>query len=162
MSQIYLQSAAQRQAGSPGAMVTVLTRHLPGWLGCFCQRAIAGNMHVDAFVPHESLDPLDLPPDKGGLAYLGRVTLAPIDDGCANRTVIADHWLKWAFHFLVDADPSSPSYGLPVRLYGTLGVRQIFSHWSLDEPALRRPDVWTIPKGCHLFADECREFATPR
>jgi hypothetical protein len=51
--------------------------------------AIAGNMHVDSFVPHEALDPLDLPASLGGLAYLGRVSLHPIDDG-SNRTVLAE------------------------------------------------------------------------
>uniref|UniRef100_A0A7S3EW90 Uncharacterized protein n=1 Tax=Haptolina ericina TaxID=156174 RepID=A0A7S3EW90_9EUKA len=118
-------------------------------------------MHVESFVAHEKLDPLDLPPEEGGLAYLGRIRLSPIDDGHRNRTVVADHWMKWAFHFLVDAEPQSPSYGLPVRLYGALGVRQIFSNWNLSDPATARPDVWRIPLGCHFHAAaaECREFA---
>ena len=61
------------------------------------------------------------------LAYLGRINVA-LDDGRSPPTVaIADHWMKWAFHFLVDASPSSPTYGLPLRLYGTLGVRQVDS-----------------------------------
>ena len=159
MAQIYLQSPAQRRAGSPGAMVTLIPG-LPAWLGgCFCQTAIAGNMHVESFVAHEALDPLDLPPSEGGLAYLGRVRLDPIDDGHANRTVLADHWMKWAFHFLVDADPRSGTYGLPVRLFGALGVRQIFSAWDLSDPRDRRPDVWKIPAGCHYRAAECKEFA---
>jgi len=124
---------------------------------CFCEQGVAGNMHIDAFVPHEALDPLDLPPAEGGVAYLGRVRLSPIDDG-SNRTVLADHWMKWAFHFLVDADPASPSYMLPLRLYGHLGVRQIFHGWMLGDPAIDKPDVWTIPDGCQLLAKACHAF----
>jgi len=107
----------------------------------------------------QALDPLQLPPEEGGLAYLGRVRLSPIDDPSApNRTVLADHWLKWAFHFLVDADPASPSLGLPLRLYGHLGVRQIFSNWRVGDPTKEKPDVWRVPAGCKLLAEACKEF----
>ena len=73
-----------------------------------------------------------MPPEQGGLAYLGRVRLDPVADG-RNVTVVADHWMKWAFHFLVEADPQSPSFKLPLRLYGSLGVRQVFHGWSVGE-----------------------------
>ena len=98
-----------------------------------------------------------MPPEQGGLAYLGRVRLDPVDDG-RNVTVVADHWMKWAFHFLVDADPQSPSFKLPLRLYGSLGVRQVFHGWSVGDPSVAKPDVWTIPKGCALRAKACHEF----
>ena len=98
-----------------------------------------------------------VPPEQGGLAYLGRVRLDPVDDG-RNVTVVADHWMKWAFHFLVDADPQSPSFKLPLRLYGSLGVRQVFHGWSVGDPSVAKPDVWTIPKGCALLARACHEF----
>ena len=82
---------------------------------------------------------------------------AAVDDG-RNVTVVADHWMKWAFHFLVDADPQSPSFKLPLRLYGSLGVRQVFHGWSVGDPSVAKPDVWTIPKGCALLARACHEF----
>lgn len=94
MSQIYLQSDAQRAANAPGAMITLIPS-LPAWLGgCICMSAIAGNMHIDAFAD-DPLDPLRLPADQGGLAYLGRVRISPLDDGAGTRTVLADHWMKW-------------------------------------------------------------------
>mmetsp|Transcript_1977 Transcript_1977/g.6525 ORF Transcript_1977/g.6525 Transcript_1977/m.6525 type:complete len:490 (-) Transcript_1977:181-1650(-) len=153
-SQIYLQSGAQQRRNESGAMVTVV----PAKGECVCDSAIAGNMHIDSFAA-DALDPLQLPPEEGGLAYLGRVRLSPIDDPSApNRTVLADHWLKWAFHFLVDADPASPSLGLPLRLYGHLGVRQIFSNWRVGDPTKEKPDVWRVPAGCKLLAEACKEF----
>eukprot|EP00316_Scyphosphaera_apsteinii_P008544 CAMPEP_0119317810 /NCGR_PEP_ID=MMETSP1333-20130426/44434_1 /TAXON_ID=418940 /ORGANISM="Scyphosphaera apsteinii, Strain RCC1455" /LENGTH=450 /DNA_ID=CAMNT_0007323863 /DNA_START=76 /DNA_END=1428 /DNA_ORIENTATION=+ len=151
-AQLYLQSAAQRRAMKSGAMVTIVpTRAL-----CVCEAAIAGNMHVESFVEHEALDPLDLAASQGGLTYLGRVNVSL--DGADTRSAIADHWLKWAFHFLVDADLQSSTHGLPLRLYGPLGVRQVFSHWTTEDPTLTNPGLWTIPKGCLVKADECNEF----
>ena len=41
---------------------------------------------------------------------LGRIKLSPIDGGHRDM-VIADHYMKWAFHFLVDADTHSPNFG---------------------------------------------------
>ena len=52
----------------------------------------------------------------------------------------------------------SASYGLPLRLYGHLGVRQVFHGWRLGDPSVAKPDVWTIPKGCLLLAKACHEF----
>ena len=40
---------------------------------CVCTDAVAGVMHLDSFVPHTADDPVDLPADEGGLAYLGRI-----------------------------------------------------------------------------------------
>merc|ERR1712093_300400 len=66
-AQLYLQTEAQRHDNMTGAMVSVE----PG--ECVCEAGIAGNMHVDSFVEHEALDPLDLPANVGGLSYLGRI-----------------------------------------------------------------------------------------
>ena len=48
--------------------------------------------------------------------------LSPIDGG-NNDSVLADHYVKWAFHFLVGAENGTSTYGLPLRLYGATGVR---------------------------------------
>ena len=124
---------------------------------CICMDGIAGAMHVDSFVPNTPDDPVDLPAEEGGLAYLGRVKLAPIDGG-NNNTVIADHYLKWAFHFLVDADPASPSYGMPMRLYGATGVRFIYSNWTQEDPRTQNPKLFEIPKWCVPLSKTCREM----
>merc|ERR1711915_57535 len=87
---------------------------------CECGASIAGNMHIQAFESNDPFDFLKLNASDGGANYLGRVKVVLDGDSpLTNGTVaIADHYLKWAFHFLVDANSSSPSFGLPLRLYG--------------------------------------------
>eukprot|EP00747_Dinoflagellata_sp_TGD_P206468 gnl/TRDRNA2_/TRDRNA2_80178_c0_seq1.p1 gnl/TRDRNA2_/TRDRNA2_80178_c0~~gnl/TRDRNA2_/TRDRNA2_80178_c0_seq1.p1 ORF type:complete len:511 (+),score=82.36 gnl/TRDRNA2_/TRDRNA2_80178_c0_seq1:40-1572(+) len=157
-SQIYLQTRGElRSRNATGITVTIVPNGTTST--CVCEPSLAGNMHIDAFVAHERFDPLDLPASEGGVAYLGRVKLSPIDDANGtNRTVIADHYMKWAFHFLVDASATS-TRGKPLRLYGPYGVRQVFSDWNTTDPAIARPDVWDIPSDCELRSDECRDFA---
>jgi len=156
-SQIYLQTAAQMKSrNSSGVMVTIIGSQEKLSV-CICMDGIAGAMHVDSFVPNTPDDPVDLPAEEGGLAYLGRVKLAPIDGG-NNNTVIADHYLKWAFHFLVDADPASPSYGMPMRLYGATGVRFIYSNWTQEDPRTQNPKLFEIPKWCVPLSKTCREM----
>lgn len=161
-TQIYLQTMAQAKAGnSSGVMVTIIGKegHFPSV--CVCTAGIAGVMQVDAFVPHEALDPLDLPSEEGGATYLGRVRLAPIDGGPEDRrTVIADHYMKWAFHFLVDADTKSASYGLPLRLYGPYGTRMVYSNWSLGDPRIKTPSLFEIPKHCLKLSTSCKDFVS--
>ena len=149
-AQIYLQTAAMRDAGDAGAMVTVSERK------CVCIPAIAGVMHLDAFAPLDPYDARrDLPGDAGGLAYLGRVNVS-LDDGSGRRAV-ADHYMKWAFHFLVDADEKSPSYGLPLRLYGPYGVRQVFRDWAVSDDV--DYGLFEVPRHCLLDGPACRYFA---
>merc|ERR1712087_872548 len=93
---------------------------------------------------------------EGGAAYLGRVKVTLDGDVAASqRVAIADHFMKWAFHFLVDADDKSPTFGLPLRLYGAGGVRMVFDSWKVGDPAVQRPDVWTLPKGCKVTTPKC-------
>lgn len=127
---------------------------------CACTPSIAGVMHVHAFDPLDPLDPLKLPSKEGGVKFLGRVrVIMDGDSPSTNGTVaIADHYMKWAFHFLVDADPKSPSFGLPLRLYGATGVRQVFDNWKLGDPAADRPDLWKLPQGCKVMSPSCAIF----
>ena len=149
-AQIYLQTAAMRDAGDAGAMVTVSESK------CVCIPAIAGVMHLDSFAPLDPYDARrDLPGDAGGLAYLGRVNVS-LDDGSGRRAV-ADHYMKWAFHFLVDADERSPSYGLPLRLYGPYGVRQVFRDWAVSDDV--DYGLFEVPRHCLLDGPACRYFA---
>jgi len=157
MSQIYLQRADQiASRNNSGVMVTIIGNE-DKISACICMNAIAGNMHIDSFVPHAADDPVDLPASEGGLSYLGRIRLAPIDGG-NNNTVVADHYMKWAFHFLVDADPQSPTYGMPVRLYGATGVRMIYSNWTSADPRVATPNLFEIPKHCIPLSKTCQEY----
>jgi len=144
----YLQSAEQRNNDDAGAMVTILESGV-----CFCAPAIAGVVHVQAFTANDPYDAESLPADGGGLAYLGRVRVT-LDDGLG-RVAVADHYMKWAFHLLVDADEASPYFGKPLRLYGPYGVRQVLRDWSDDADSM----LFDIPARCILRGDACRAFA---
>lgn len=127
---------------------------------CTCAASIAGVMHIGAFDPDDRLDPLKLKPEQGGAKYLGTVRVVlDGDDPATNGTVaIADHYMEWAFHFLVDADPKSKSFGLPLRLYGMTGVRFVYDSWKIGDPSKDRPDIWSMPKGCNVTVPECSLF----
>jgi len=150
---IQAQTLEQAKQMDPGATMVEQTG------SCSCQASVAGNMHIRAFEADDPLDPLQLPPQEGGAAYLGRVKVQ-LDGhtGRRNRTAVADHFMKWAFHFLVDADASSPSFGLPLRLYGPFGCLQVFDGWVLGDPSTAHRDLWKMPASCNITAPACSVF----
>lgn len=156
-SQVSVQTLEQAKKMDVGATLGLSTKSKT----CVCEASIAGNMHIRSFEAADPLDPLQLPPEQGGATYLGRVRIH-LDGSTeeSNRTAIADHYLKWAFHFLVDADEASPSFGLPLRLYGPFGVRQVFDNWKLGDPSKARPDIWKMPADCKVKAPACSVFET--
>jgi len=126
---------------------------------CFCSKSIAGNFHAESFDADDPLDNIHLPASQGGAAYLGRIRVTLDGDVVeSQREAIADHYMKWAFHFLVDADENSPSFGLPLRLYGSGGVRMLYDSWHIADPAIAEPGIWTMPEGCKVTAPECSIF----
>jgi len=127
---------------------------------CACTASIAGVMHIHSFEASDPLDPLKLSPEEGGVRYMGKVRVLLDGDNpeSSNVTAIADHYMKWAFHFLVDADETSPSFGLPLRLYGATGVRQVFDSWQLGDPSKARPEIWKMPTDCKILAPACSVF----
>ncbi|CAK0876840.1 unnamed protein product [Prorocentrum cordatum] len=150
------QTLAQAKAGDPGASIHADASGLV----CACTPAMAGIMHIRSFEPDDPLDTLRLPPEQGGAAYLGKVRVHLDGDSPeTNGTVrIADHYMKWAFHLLVDADEHSPTFRLPLRLYGSLGVRQVFDTWQVGDPAVERPDLWLLSPRCNVTAPACANF----
>jgi len=152
-TQTYLQTFEQISSGSTGATISVSNSGT-----CTCDKSVAGVLHIRAFLPHDKLDIIDLPASQGGLEYLGRVRLNPLDDGIGKRVVVADHYLKYGFHILVDAEKGSPTYGLPLRTYIPWGVRQVFTGWDLKDPAASDSTIWDIPKGCTLNDASCDAF----
>lgn len=126
---------------------------------CSCSASIAGLFHRNCFDSGDPLDPLKLPANEGGAAYLGRIKIKLDGDSkLSSGEFTSDHYMKWAFHFLVDAAEHSPSFGLPLRLYGPTGVRQVFDSWSLEDPEKARPDIWRLPRGCNITAPACSIF----
>lgn len=154
-SQVSAQSFEQARNHDVGATIGISPQ------GCTCDASIAGNMHIHAFEASDPLDPLKLQPELGGAAYLGRILVTlDGDTSLSKRTAVADHYLKWAFHFLVDANASSPNFGLPLRLYASWGVRQVFEPWNLSDPVEAKTDVWKLPPNCTVKASACSIFET--
>eukprot|EP00928_Gymnodinium_smaydae_P075504 TRINITY_DN58531_c0_g1_i1.p1 TRINITY_DN58531_c0_g1~~TRINITY_DN58531_c0_g1_i1.p1 ORF type:complete len:517 (-),score=68.17 TRINITY_DN58531_c0_g1_i1:137-1687(-) len=155
-SQISAQSFEMAERQDVGATIGIAGGR------CTCDASIAGNMHIQAFEPDDPFDFVKLKPSEGGASYLGRVRVVlDGDTPSTNGTIaIADHYMKWAFHFLVDADEASASFGLPLRLYGATGVRQVFDSWTLGDPEIDRPSVWTLPAGCNVTSSACSVFKT--
>jgi hypothetical protein len=129
VSEIHLQTRAQREANITGPMVSLL-HGLLGWGkfmgGCTCLADPVGvpvlGGTVDVLkMPHSSF--------MEGADYKGRIKIGVEYDGfklgdkghgdmTKKRNMTVDHYLKWFLHLFVDADKSSPTYGQPVRFYG--------------------------------------------
>lgn len=162
-SEIAIQTMDNVKQNDPGVMV--LQGNVPQMLGdaaaapCSCIKSIVGNFHACSFEANETLDHINLPGKDGGAAYLGRVRVTLDGDVPeSQREATADHYLKWAFHFLVDADEGSPTFGLPLRLYGAGGRRMVFHNWKVGDPSIARPDVWHMPQGCNATVPQCSVF----
>eukprot|EP00927_Polykrikos_kofoidii_P060690 TRINITY_DN55616_c0_g1_i1.p1 TRINITY_DN55616_c0_g1~~TRINITY_DN55616_c0_g1_i1.p1 ORF type:complete len:509 (-),score=61.95 TRINITY_DN55616_c0_g1_i1:78-1604(-) len=144
MKQVYLQTFDQMRAGKTTGCTITIT----GDGKCTAKESLGGVLHLHSFALHDEWDVVNLPASEGGTQYLGRVKINPLDDGNNNHTVIADHYLKYGFHFLLDAEKSSKTYGLPLRTYIPFGVRQVFKGWNLEDPQIAEPDMWKMPKDC--------------
>eukprot|EP00930_Biecheleria_cincta_P003640 TRINITY_DN104574_c0_g1_i1.p1 TRINITY_DN104574_c0_g1~~TRINITY_DN104574_c0_g1_i1.p1 ORF type:complete len:525 (+),score=67.42 TRINITY_DN104574_c0_g1_i1:55-1575(+) len=156
-AEVSVQTYEQAKNMDPGATI------LAGGPTCGCKASIAGLFHRNCFDGSDPLDPLKLAPQEGGAAYLGRIKVKLDGDSqAASGEFIADHYMKWAFHFLVDANTNSSSFGLPLRLYGPMGVRQVFENWNLEDPAKARPNIWHLPGGCNVSAPACSLFPPAR
>lgn len=152
-TQVSAQSLEQARRQDVGATIGMG----PG--SCECSASIAGNMHVMSFEASDPLDSVRLPAEKGGAAYLGKVRVQLDGESeLGQRMAVADHFMKWAFHFLVDADPSSETFGLPLRLYGPGGVRMIYESWRLGDPEEVMPGLWKLPAKCNVTSPSCEVF----
>jgi hypothetical protein len=152
-SQISAQTFEQAKRGNTGATWGLSNG------SCFCAKSIAGNFHAESFDVDDPLDSLHLLASQGGAAYLGRIRVTlDGDNEESQREAIADHYMKWAFHFLVDADKKSPTFGLPLRLYGSGGIRMVYDSWHIADPSIAEPMIWTMPKDCKVTAPECSNF----
>lgn len=156
-AEVSVQTYEQAKNMDPGATIGA------GGPACECRASIAGLFHRNCFDASDPLNPLKLAPQEGGADYLGRIKIKLDGDSqAASGEFIADHYMKWAFHFLVDANENSSSFGLPLRLYGPMGVRQVFENWNLEDPAKARPDIWHLPRGCNVSTPACSLFPPAR
>merc|ERR1712232_986528 len=150
VSEIHLQTRAQREANITGPMVSLL-HGLLGWGqymgGCTCLADPVGvpvmGGSVDVLkVPHAAF--------SEGATYKGRIKIGVEYDGfklgdkghgdmTAKRNMTVDHYVKWFLHLFVDADKSSPTYGQPVRFYGPYSGFAVYIKFDKKAPPA---EVW--------------------
>jgi len=129
VSEVHLQSRAQRDANVTGPMISLLHGLLGygkymGGLTCLADPVgvpvLGGSVVVNGSAHSSFME---------GADYKGRVTIGVEYDGFkmgdkgngdmkAKRNMTVDHYSKWFLHIFMDADKQSPTYGLPVRFYG--------------------------------------------
>jgi len=150
VSELHLQSRAQRDANVTGPMVSLLHGLLGlgkylGGLTCLANPVgvpvLAGRVLVNGTVHSSYMD---------GADYMGRVTIGVEYDGFkmgdkghgdmkAKRNMTVDHYLKWFLHLFMDADKSSPTYGQPVRFYGPYSGFAVYIAINKTQPPA---EVW--------------------
>ncbi|CAE8645454.1 unnamed protein product, partial [Polarella glacialis] len=150
VTEIHLQSRAQREANVTGPMVSML-HGLLGWGknlgGLTCLAAPVGvpvlGGTVDVLkVGHSSF--------LEGADYLGRIKIGVEYDGykmgdtghgdfTKKRNMTVDHYVKWFLHVFVDADKASPTYGQPVRFYGPYSGFAVYVKFEKKQPPA---EVW--------------------
>eukprot|EP00927_Polykrikos_kofoidii_P077590 TRINITY_DN74522_c0_g1_i1.p1 TRINITY_DN74522_c0_g1~~TRINITY_DN74522_c0_g1_i1.p1 ORF type:complete len:554 (+),score=92.11 TRINITY_DN74522_c0_g1_i1:74-1735(+) len=150
VTEIHLQSRAQREANITGPMVSLI-HGLLGWGkylgGCTCLADPVGvpvlGGTVDVLkVPHSAF--------LEGADYLGRIRIGVEYDGfklgdkghgdmTKKRNVTVDHYIKWFLHLFVDADKTSPTYNQPVRFYGPYSG---FAVYVKVDPTAPPAEVW--------------------
>jgi hypothetical protein len=132
VSEIHVQSTAQKKANVTGPMVSLI-HGMPDWIpgGCTC-------------IP----DPVGVPditmteaPGLAEMDYLGRIK---IQIEYEDREVELEHWANWFFHIFMETDSTSPFYKqAPKRLSSAYAGMAVYTNWVFDKPEKVRPDVWS-------------------
>jgi hypothetical protein len=144
VSEIHFQSREQREANVTGPMVSLLHGSL-GWGeylgGCTCVGDPVGVPVLGGIVDVHGGQHSAFMTDA---TYKGRIKIGVEYDGfqlgdkgngdmTAKKDMIVDHYAKWFLHVFVDADPSSPTYGQPVRFYGPYSGFAVYVDTKLNE-----------------------------
>jgi len=158
VSEIHLQSRAQREANITGPMVSLI-HGLLGWGknlgGCTCLADPVGVPVLGGTVdvlkaPHNSF--------MRGADYMGRIKIGVEYDGfkmgdkghgdmTKKRNMTVDHYVKWFLHLFIDADKSSPTYGQPVRFYGPYSGYAVYISVNKTVPPAEVWDTACVENG---------------
>lgn len=153
VTEIHMQSRAQREANITGPMVSML-HGLLGWgkymggLTCLADPVgvpvLGGTVDVKGMGPHASF--------IRGADYKGRIKIGVEYAGYklgdpgngdmkAKRNMTVDHYVKWFLHLFVDADKTSPTYREPIRFYGPYSGFAVYIKLEQKAPP---EEVWTM------------------
>jgi len=150
VSEVHLQSRAQRESNVTGPMVSLMHGLLGygkymGGLTCLADPVgvpvLGGEVLVNG-TAHSSF--------MEGADYMGRVTIGVEYDGFkmgdkgngdmkSKRNMTVDHYSKWFLHLFMDADKQSPTYGQPVRFYGPYSGFAVYVAVNKTQPPA---EVW--------------------
>jgi len=150
VSEVHLQSEAQRQANVTGPMVSLMHGLLGygkylGGLTCLADPVgvptLAGRIDVNGTAHSSFLD---------GATYMGRISIGVEYDGYkmgdkgngdmkAKRNMTVDHYSKWFLHLFVDADKNSATFGQPIRFYGPYSGFAVYIAFNKTVPPA---EVW--------------------
>lgn len=143
VTEVHFQTPEQRRSNITGPMISLLHGLLGMGKfagGCTCLADPVG-------VPTLGKDLVDghLGAFTTGAVYLGRIKMGVeyLVDGTYNtaKPMIVDHYMKWFLHLFMDADPSSPTFGLPVRFYGPYSGFAVYLSVNATAPPA---EVWEM------------------
>merc|ERR1711959_371410 len=150
VTEVHLQTAAQREANVTGPMVSLMHGLLGygkymGGLTCLADPVgvpvLASRVSVNGTAHSAFLD---------GADYKGRIKIGVEYDGFKmgdkgngdmkkKRNMTVDHYAKWFLHVFVDADKTSPTFGQPVRFYGPYSGFAVYVKFEKKQPPA---EVW--------------------
>jgi len=150
VTEIHLQSRAQREANITGPMVSML-HGLLGWGknlgGLTC---LADPVGVPVLGGKVDVRGHGVSAFTEGADYLGRVKIGVEYDGfklgdkghgdmTKKRNMTVDHYIKWFLHLFIDADKASPTFGQPIRFYGPYSGFAVYVSVNKTQPPV---EVW--------------------
>jgi len=150
VSEVHLQSRAQRESNVTGPMVSLIHGLLGdgkylGGLTCLADPVgvpvLGGSVLVNGSAHSSFME---------GADYKGRLTIGVEYDGFkmgdsgngdmkAKRNMTVDHYVKWFLHIFMDADKTSATYGQPVRFYGPYSGFAVYVDINKTKPPA---EVW--------------------
>jgi hypothetical protein len=138
LTEIHVQTPEMAAAGDPGVMLNLNHKNMSDYNASggddskMDWRRIPSTDGDCVCVP----DPAGLPYFEGAYdnaTYLGRITFTPPwqntgEWGPPGKKVVADHWVKWTFHMMVDIETQ-----LPVMFSSPFGGCATYGNWSVPD-----------------------------
>jgi hypothetical protein len=139
LTEIHVQTPEMAKAGDPGVMLNLNHKNISDYNASGGDDSLLDWRHIPSTdgdcvcVP----DPSGLPYFEGAYdnaTYLGRIRFTPpwqetgTGDHWARKKVVADHWVKWTFHMMVDIETKKP-----VMFSSPYGGCATYGNWSVPD-----------------------------
>jgi hypothetical protein len=163
LTEIHVQTPEMAASGDPGVMLNLEHKNMTEY------NASGGD---DSLVDWRRIPSTDgdcvCVPDPAGLpyfekaydnaTYLGRITFTPPwqntgEWGPPGKKVVADHWVKWTFHMMVDIETN-----LPVMFSSPYGGCATYGNWSTPDEMW--PDSYNGGWRANPTRDRCSDVTS--